>query len=305
MNNPSIFTTGQGNKRIKFPYLGTVTGRIRISTRKGTVVVVLPDGSKVEYTPQKNFDLATGNGTGAPLQFDYVTAFTGDAILIARAGTKDVYSLKIEKNNAAGIDRTTSDKLNILDFGSFIKQFPKLYSIVISYYAQGIVNQQAVVKGDLSQVPNSLRNFYIENKDFKNGITDVYMNISNFDANSQLSFFNCAIQNTTNASFALRVLGDIAKLPNNISYFRINYVASNSSVTYTPGRVWRSNFNSFIFLTFTLSSIIIDNILIDLANSVTSAVGGKLIQMKGTRTSASDSAVTYLQGLGFTVTITA
>lgn len=46
------------------------------------------------------------------------------------------------------------------------------------------------------------------------------------------------------------------------------------------------------------------NILIDLANSVTSAIGDKVIYLRGARTSASDSAVSYLEGLGFTVTIT-
>jgi hypothetical protein len=97
--------------------------------------------------------------------------------------------------------------------------------------------------------------------------------------------------------------GDIANLPSGLTYYY--NTGSNTTNTYTAGRIWKTPFEYFYLRSVTgLSTTAVDNILIDMASSITTSAGNKTIDLQGTngaRTSASNSAVTYLQGIGFTV----
>ena len=100
------------------------------------------------------------------------------------------------------------------------------------------------------------------------------------------------------------ISGDIANAPANLTSLRID--GSNQLNIYTVGRTWSNNQN-YIYLRqavgFGLDSTEVDNLLIDLAN-VTTWVGAKTVDIRGAnaaRTSASDAAVTTLQGKGVTV----
>jgi hypothetical protein len=97
--------------------------------------------------------------------------------------------------------------------------------------------------------------------------------------------------------------GDIANLPSGLAYYR-NY-GSNQVDTYTAGRVWDSGVDYIEHKPaagYGLSSTEVDNLLIDLDNSGMSSGTIDLSGNNAARTSASDAAVTSLQGKGVTVT---
>jgi hypothetical protein len=166
------------------------------------------------------------------------------------------------------------------------------------------------VSGDIVDAPRGLTVFYVSGNntitgdiaDAPRGLTQLWCKGSTTlsgdlkNLPSSVVSFNAMGENT--------ISGDIADLPTNINEFWNNGHIS----TYTSGRTWTSSYNAFHLdpaSGYGLSSEEVDNLLIDMANSIITAFGHKVIEVIGNnapRTAASDDAVATLEGLGFTVT---
>jgi hypothetical protein len=274
-----------------YPVNGSTDIALYFSTRTDNLTINWGDGSSSLYTTSKNIDFTISSGTD--LKKGYSSAFVGNVSIISPK-KDDIYSLRIQPK--------TTDKLNILDFESFINQFQNLYSLVIS---NELISdfQRATLKGDLSKIPNSLERFQIEYiGGYYNNATDFYLNISNFSTQSKLKWFNRPNLNNY-WTRTLTVYGDLSKLPPQIQYFNLE-INSNTVFTYTSGKVWESSFDTLNLGNGSLSVTDTDNLLIDLNNSITTAIGSKIINLANCyRTSLSDSAVVSLQAKGYTVTV--
>lgn len=276
------------------PIKNASTFAFYVSTRVGDYIVDKGDGSppylNVTLFPSKNIDFTsnfpTDNEsiyTGGSLS--YSLAFTGNVSLKFPHGLRDVYSLA---NNKPG---NQGSKLNITDVETFFKQFPNLYSFYFNEFGS-----TAIIKGDLSRFPNSVERLYFNFTQVVNASIDLFLNLSNYDPASKLKYFN-----VFRTDSPLKILGDLGKTPSTLQFLNIQDVHAGSIITYTAGKVWASSFDT-LYLPIPLGVFENDNLLNDLKNSVTTAIGGKVIYLgSGYRTSASDSAVTYLTGLGFTI----
>ena len=262
-----------------------------ISTKNGNIEIDWKDGTpKTTYTTSKNIDstLSANNSTNLYLlPHHYFPAnFIASVELNCLGGLNDVYSLYF-----GGYGMVINQ-----DFGSFINQFASLYSLNID-----IPHSVAYLNGDVSQIPNSVEKFYI--RDFRNS-GNLYLNISNFNINSQLNEFKSIDGNYNHNGFT-NVYGDLAKLPPLIKIFTLKDNLANT-LTYTSGKIWASSFDTLDIGNASLSVTDTDNLLIDMANSITTAIGSKVIRLANCyRTTASNSAVAYLQSLGFTITVLA
>lgn len=81
-------------------------------------------------------------------------------------------------------------------------------------------------------------------------------------------------------------------------------ILSTAIFTYTAGRTWASSFDTLDLGNASLSPSETDNLFNDMANSITTAIGGKIIRLVNCyRTLASNPAVAYLQSLGYVITV--
>ena len=254
------------------------------------------DGNIEDLTPDVMTDATIG--TPAVLTHNYSPKYNGDILISPTGGLKKVYSLSL----FGGSGTDNRNRLNIDDFGEFINQFPNLYSLNIIIYNYSDPTWQGIVSGSLEEIPNSLKRYRIKTLSVVGA--KATLNINNFSPDSQLEWLFIEVPTGT-ANQSVPRSGNLRNLPPNLNYFRDTQQSNFASYSYTGGRVWRSDFDTFYIQNFILSDSENDALLNDLANSVTSAVGDKIIRLRGARTSASDSAVLYLQGLGFTVTIVA
>lgn len=100
---------------------------------------------------------------------------------------------------------------------------------------------------------------------------------------------------------------DFSHFGSNMIYILMNNVTFSGGISYTVGKEWPGELNLVQINTHNgtgLETEQVDNILIDMADSVVAAVGAGIIEFQGdnqARSVASDAAVSYLQGLGFTV----
>ena len=99
---------------------------------------------------------------------------------------------------------------------------------------------------------------------------------------------------------------DINDTPAGVYYLRI--IGLNQIATYTAGHTWLATTMQYVLISPVapgLSETEVDNLLIDLAASTSAWAGSKVVWLAGNnaaRSAASDAAVTYLQGLGVTIT---
>ena len=295
MNNPALYHEDNLNP-ILLPVTNTgrVSFRISCYTNPSNYITIF-NGQRVtisnllmDYTAGLSGSIST---VASP------TIFTGNVKIYPTLGRSNVYSLVLGDTQSS----FNSNRYNIQDLGQFLEQFPRLYSFRIGSYHYGVEDRKPTIKADFATIPKYVKKIYIENCDIVAQTTNIKYDLSVALPDSELEYFRWQ---TTYLNITLNIYGDLANLPPNMYYFRVQNVLSSTTQIYTPGRVWRADFDTFYF-NKVLSATIVDNILIDMSNSITSAVGGKIIYLRGTRTSASDSAVTYLQSLGFTVTITA
>jgi hypothetical protein len=301
MNNPSVTFGDWENKPAVFPCLNTEYLSLNISTRKYNSVVLDGIGGKSVWSNPKNYDYFDQNQNNTSTT-QYSSLYTGNVKVYFNGGLSDVYSLLIHRTLGHGTTNN-GDKLTIPNLSEFLKQFPNLYSLAINYYAYNIGEARTNISGDLATIPDSIESVRLINIEFTNAPSNFYLNLNNFSNSSKLKklyhsgFYGIPYNN-------LRVIGDIAKLPSKINFFRIDKLYSTSSIYYTSGRVWEANFDTF-YLTKALTPTENDNVLIDMASSINTAIGSKLIYLRGSRTLASDAAVAGLQALGFTITISA
>lgn len=295
---------GFGKIWMNYPFLNTTEVNLYISTRTKNLMVDDGLGNISEYNTSKNvnpYGFTTGGMSGK--QLNYSSQFTGDVKFYVKNGSPaDIYSINlyILQNFEP---YATRNKLYITDFNSWLLQFPNLYSINLNVYSYGADLRRPTIIGNLAKIPTYIKEMSIYNIDVVNANYYIYMNVSDFSSSSELEKFLHVGKNSPSTN-NLNIYGDLKNLPPNIKVFDIKRHLSSAVLAYTAGRVWRSDFDT-LYLNKALTDTENDNILIDLANSVTSAVGDKIIRLRGARTSASDAAVLYLEGLGFTVTIVA
>jgi|GEM_PF-5751138 len=298
MNNPSVLFDEWENKPAVFSYANTEYLALHISTRSYNSVVLNGIGGKEPWSNPKNYDFYD-LGLSNTYKSQYPSLFTGDLKVYFNGGLKDVYSLLIHRTVGAGTTNN-GDKLSIPNLSEFLKQFPSLYSFAINYYTYSAVEAQTSISGDLASIPDNIESVRLSNLGFINTPSNFYLDLNSYSNTSKLKklYHSGGFSVSYNA---LKVIGDIAKIPPKVSFFRIDKFHSTSSIKYTKGKVWESNFDT-LYLTKALSNTENDNILIDMANSITKAIGEKIIYLTGERTNASNSAVTILTGKGFTVT---
>ena len=285
MFNPQVFfEAGRARSGIALiPVYDTIQMLLSISTRNGNIEIDKGDGSaKIQYSTPKLTDFTVSSSS---VIFSYTSAYSGSISLNIKNGLNDVYSIQLGHD----IKATQVEKYNILDVESFFGQFPKLYSIMMNEIAISN-NNRSIISGDLAKVPLSVNRIYFYNS-ILNTSSNLYLNLSNYDSFSELKYINIA---------KIKVIGDLNKLPFSCTFFKINTADTGSLISYSQGKTWNSNFD-----TLDLPSVYADGnydtLLNDMANNITSAVGSKIINLKGWRTSASDTSVVYLQSLGFNV----
>lgn len=267
--------------------LGSAYRAINISTRNSDISVDWKDGITNNYTTSKNLDFTTiaNNSNNGILSHTYSSAVVANIEIKINSGLSDVYSLHF-----GGYGFLLNS-----DFGAFVKQFSNLYSLNID-----IPHSVAFLSGDISQIPDSLEKIYI--RDLMNS-GNLYLNISNFNINSQLKEFK-SIDGQYNHNGFTNVYGDLSKLPPLVKIFTLKDNLANT-FTYTTGKVWASSFDTLDIGNATIGTFQeVDNLLIDMNNSITTAIGAKIIRLaKCTRSNASDNAVASLTAKGFTITI--
>lgn len=261
-------------------------------------------GNISEYNTSKNVNTYGSSSSFINgIVLNYSSQFTGNVKFYVKNGSPaDIYSINIYiLQNFEPYE--TRNKLYITDFNLWLLQFPNLYSINLNVYSYGVDSRRPTIIGNLAKIPTYIKEVSIRNIDVLNANYYIYMNVSDFSSSSELEKF-LHVGYYSVAAKNLNIYGDLQNLPTNIKVFNIQNHLSSAVLTYTAGRVWRSDFDT-LYLNKALTTTETDNLLIDLANSVTSAVGDKIIRLRGARTSVSDSAVLYLESLGFTVTIVA
>lgn len=297
-----FYEAGKTRKSIiKIPFADTLHIVQRISTRTGNLVFKWGDGTETAVTTVKNNDYTVNQGTDL-VSKTYASTYTGDVEVIANNAVNDIYSLYVAfPGNILGASNQT--KTNIQDFGTFINQFKNLYSFVLNVFTGTDPAKMPIIKGNLMQFPDSVERVYIEAIEVVNAPTDLSIDLNGLSATSKLKWFN---QGTFAGAYNVAIKGDIAKLPISCYFFKITSgVINTSAITYTSGKVWASAFDTLdLPTTIPLNTTANNAILADMAASVTSAIGGKVIKIGGYRTASSTSAVNYLTSLGFTVDVT-
>lgn len=286
------------------PISTSISVNFMISTRGGGIFCRRGDGTDVFATSVPiNTDYSTAPAKSYNIGFNYSAIFTGDMSLRFTRGLQDVYSISFGVfHDGSPPSAEQKSKFNI-DIKTFFSQFPNLYSVWFDDYAYQSPSRMATYKGDFSQFPDSVERILFYAFEAYRASIDSVINLSNYRPTSRLKYFNFSgggygYVSTTN----IFLTGDLSKLPPLCNYFYVVRCGSGSAISYTAGKVWPSSFDT-LGLPIALSNIQNNNLLIDMANSITTAIGNKSISLKGNRTILSDSAVTYLQGLGFTVTI--
>ena len=276
---------------VKVPFMNCNRFRMNFSTRNNNIIIKGLDGVITNYTTKKNRDF-TVDANGTVFQITTSTTYTGDLEITTLGGNSDVYSIGYSWANSAG-----NDRFNIQDLGLFYEQFPNLYSIYYEIHAYNDALRQPTLKGNLIKFGNSVRRCRIKVLDILNRTSNAFVNLNEINSNSQLEWFY------HNSVYAVNYSGDLANLPQNIYYF-VAGALNTSTLTYTAGRVWSSSFDTLNLGNAKLSETDTDNLFIDLNNSITTAIGSKIINLANCyRSATSDSAVAGLQAKGFTILI--
>ncbi|QTV06068.1 hypothetical protein [Faecalibacter bovis] len=307
MNNPALFFD-KSPELAMLKYTNTINSGIVFSTRSGNMKVINLDGTKSDVTTDKMVDYSTWDNLNAisiPLN-NYSTEQSGYLRFVFQYGYKDVYAIAVRKIHTSNNPSIfyNHNKFEIQNLGNFLKQFPALHSFSFDSYVYGDATVQAVLAGDLALIPKYIKRVYLSNIDVKNLHSSLVYNLNNIPTNSELESFYFQARTTTAQNLSLNMHGDLKYLPPSLKNFVVRSVltATNTSVIYSGGKVWNPELNSFR-LSKTMTSSSIDLLLNDMASQVTTAIGNKSIGLQGTRTSASDDAVAYLESLGFTVTV--
>lgn len=292
-----VFGRKYGGNVASIPFSNTkeIT-QFPFSTRSGNCVINWGDGNTENFTPSKNIDVISGSATA--IGHTYATTYTGNVDITFNNGLADVYSLFLYIPQSFTPETNT---FNIQDFNAFINQFPNLYSLKISSYNVFASIQKCNIKGNVADIPNSVERIEVSDMNALVNPNELYLNVTNFKVGSQLKWLNRNMEGGNQRS-TWQTYGNLAKLPSQLYYFKLDGNAGN--FTYSGIKVWASSFDTLDLGNASLSTAETDNLLIDMANSITTAIGSKIIRLANSiRTTASNSAVSYLQSLGFTITV--
>lgn len=304
MNNPALFFD-DNLKYVEFPFLNAEYLSTYISFREGRGISIDKYGQKFNIPINRSdFTLSAEILPGKQRIYGIEAMYSGIIRVYPSLGVNDIYSIALDRLiGDLNFPTNHGDRYNIQSLSEFLNQFPNLYSYRINYYAYNVNEAKATIKGDIALVPKKLKKIHLRNIDLKSVTTNLFCNINMFPSDSELEYFFHEGFYAV-AGNSLNIYGDLKYLPPLLNYFDVRKVLSTAIITYSGGKVFPASFNKF-YLNKILITAEIDLLLNDMASSITTAIGEKIIYLRGTRTSASDSAVTYLQGLGFTVTITA
>ena len=271
-----------------FPFMNSNRDWIGFSTRRGGIRILKEDGTPiVNYNPQKNLDFTSvPHSDGYYIIMFNPAPFTGNIKVVFLQGFDSVYSWSAfcSPNFNGGYS-----SYNIQDIGTFLKPFGNLYSIDIELRAM-TNGQFCIVKGDFADIPESVERIRVIDIAGNPTWDTLFFDLSRIKINSKLKWLQSLVN--------FNIKGDLVNLPNNLYYFYFPY--TSTSLTYSGGKLWATSFDTFLCNRyFTIAEN--DLILNDMAASITTAIGNKLIVLHGFRSSASDSAVTYLRSLGFTL----
>lgn len=270
-----------------YPFTNTKLVGLSISTRNGNIKIDKGDGSAVyAVSPIKNTDFTTQSPSY--YNINYTNPYTGNLKVITDLGNADVYSIGFSWVRDSP---EYQNKYNIPVLEDFFAQFPNLYSIYFDVYAYGKYGY-SLFAGNFAKLPNSVERVKIQ---ILQSSGDRIINFNDYSINSKLKYFEAL-------NDAPRLTGDL-KLPPLCTFFKGTF-PSSSTITYTSGKVWASSFDTLDIGNASLSPTETDNLFNDMANSITTAIGSKVIRLANCyRTTASNSAVSYLQSLGFTITV--
>lgn len=266
--------------------IATKTKGINIVTSEGTYSYLS------NISPNKNYALGE---VGSGINIDLLSVKSSETVkLIPISGAKDIHAinfitpLSINGNNYI-----------IPDWYDWLNKFPMLNNLRFFLPRQTTTTNLPIITGNLIKIPKQLK--YISYfRIYVNNINNFFTDFDDINPDNELKYFkiDLAVSQTPN------VFGDLKNLPATLEYFKVVNFGAGSIIDYTGvGKVFNSTIDTFYF-NRAIATAKLDQLLIDLANSVTNAIGDKIIYLRGTRSSASDSAVSYLEGLGFTVTIT-
>lgn len=233
----------------------------------------------------------------------------------------------------SGNNTISGDVQNIQSSGVFIITGNNTITGDIANIPSNITNFNVggynTVYGDIATIPSQLSFFTVTEISAGGIITGLLDNVPMTNNNSiTINTSNNTLSATT-AGFPLcqqscdvwlggDITGDLSDLFSSGTDFPTNFSIDNtlmgatSNITYTPNFYpWQNLSINRLVLKFknSMSSTIVDDLLIDLAfkggTGVTWINPGKTLILRGTRTSASDPAVTDLQNKGVTVTLVA
>lgn len=263
--------------------------RIFYSTRESNILVsATNNGVFTTYTTLKNYDFTSNTITGDFL-INGTLGVNNICQLKTPKGNNDVYSIWLQ---ASGTN--ANNQIYINDIKSFLAQYPNLYSFGIESRDMNI----QTFKGDLSQIPDSVERILLQSTRSL-ATSDYWLNLSNFSTSSKLKYFNRVFDGFNQN---INVYGDLSKLPPLIQFFSLSQNLGNA-LTYTSGKVWANSFDTLNLGNATLSITDTDNLLIDMNNSITTAIGSKVINLSNcARSPISHIAYNNLVTKGFTIT---
>lgn len=293
-----MMSGGKDYAPISIDYLQTNQINFDIFTRTKPIDIIDSTGRKTLYSNvnyNKNYVLDS-TSSGVVLNFPNTTD-NPNIKLYCRGGKDDIVSMLL----LTGLTQNSNNIL-INNWYIFLAQFTGLESLLLFFARQTTTSSPLpVIKGNMIKVPNSLKyiaytRIYVENQN-----VDFYCDFNDINSDNTLKYFKVDLQ----ISQTPKIVGDLNNLPSTLEYFKIVNFGTGSNSTYTGvGKKFNAQFDTFYY-NRTLPTAQLDQLLIDLNDSITSAVGDKIIYLRGTRTTASDSAVLGLQSKAFTVTITA
>lgn len=280
------------------PFSNTKFIQMHFSTRNGNCLINWGDGNSQSFTPSKNIDVI--NNLPIDAYHTYSTAYTGNVDITFNNGLADVYSLFLQIPQSGTPEVNT---FNIQDFNAFINQFSNLYSLKISSAAVFNYTQKCNIKGNVADVPNSVERIELGHMGALVNPNDLYLDVTNFKVESQLKWLNRNMANVGSGIVTTwKTYGNLAKLPSQLYYFKL--AGNAGTFTYSGTKVWASSFDTLDIGNASLSATDTDNLLIDMANSITTAIGSKIIRLANCyRSNASNPSVAYLQSLGYVITI--
>ena len=164
------------------------------------------------------------------------------------------------------------------------------------------------LSGNIANLPTTLTDYYVQGQNTTtgdlSGLTETLTYFLNYGSNTtsgELSGFPSNMTYYSNLGLNTTT-GDIADLPSTMIYYWNK--GRNTVDTYTSGHTFSSSIYNFRHEPYTgygLTSTMVDNLLIDLDTSVMSSGSISLTGNNAARTTASDTAVSNLQGRGVTV----